>query len=317
LRLGIIEGDVMKIFLSWHGTRSRAIAEALNDWLPRVIQAVKPFFSPEMKKGAKWSNEIDSALEGTRFGIVCLTPDNLQSIWIHYETGALSRTNDAIIWTLLQGLKFEDVPPPLGKFQHTLAQKDDVLRLMRSINKRLGEAGGEALDDRLMTDSFDAYWPQLEEQLTRAETVSMTEEITPETAVEAPRDSRDILGEILELARNQERRLSAIEGRFAGPAASSSPSPSPAYKNDFYKEITLRLAVDEPDPSTLVETLSKGFQMFIPGTRIGLKDVNDSLVQLTVNFPYPVDEDYVDEVLQKVKQQLGIRIGGYSSSPAW
>jgi hypothetical protein len=68
----------MKIFLSWHGKRSRAIAEALNDWLRRVIQAVKPFYSPEIEKGAKWSSELDSALEGTRFGIICLTPDNLE-----------------------------------------------------------------------------------------------------------------------------------------------------------------------------------------------------------------------------------------------
>lgn len=94
----------MKIFFSWSGARSRAVAEALNDWLPRVIQAVKPFYSPEIEKGAKWSNEIDDALEGTRFGIVCLTPDNLSSTWIHYETGALSKTSGALIWTFYRDL---------------------------------------------------------------------------------------------------------------------------------------------------------------------------------------------------------------------
>jgi hypothetical protein len=56
----------MKIFLSWSKPRSRAVAEALNDWLKRVIQVVKPFYSPDIEKGAKWSNELDAALEGTR-----------------------------------------------------------------------------------------------------------------------------------------------------------------------------------------------------------------------------------------------------------
>ena len=93
----------MKIFLVWSGLRSFEIAKALNDFLPRMIQAIKPFFSHEIDKGAKWANEIDVALEGTRFGIVCLTPDNLQSTWIHYETGELSKTKNTLIWTYLSG----------------------------------------------------------------------------------------------------------------------------------------------------------------------------------------------------------------------
>lgn len=52
----------MKVFIVWSGTRSFEIAKALNDWLPRVIQAVKPFFSHEIEKGAKWACEIDAAL---------------------------------------------------------------------------------------------------------------------------------------------------------------------------------------------------------------------------------------------------------------
>src|SRR5258708_4089751 len=147
----------MKIFLSWHGARSRAVAEALNDWLRRVIQAVKPFYSPEIEKGAKWSSEIDSALEGTRFGIICLTPDNLDSTWIHYEAGALSKTKDALIWTFLHELDAGDVPQPLGKFQHTVAEKTDTFQLLRTINERLADVGGEPLNDALLTENFELF----------------------------------------------------------------------------------------------------------------------------------------------------------------
>ena len=91
-----------------------------------------------MEKGVKWSGEIEAALEGTRFGIVCLTRENLTSTWIHYETGALSKTADALIWTYLSGLTSGDVPQPLGKFQHTFANdKEDTLKLLRTINSRL------------------------------------------------------------------------------------------------------------------------------------------------------------------------------------
>jgi hypothetical protein len=202
----------MKIFLSWHGPRSRAIADALNDWLQRVIQAVKPFYSPEIEKGAKWSGEIDSALEGTRFGIICLTPDNLDSTWIHYEAGALSKTKDALVWTFLHKLTAGDVPQPLGKFQHTLAEKGDTMRLLKTINARLAETGGEPLADSLLQDNFELFWPKLEELLKNAEAIPLLSSARKAgREVEMPRDERAIMNEILELVRNQERRLSGLE----------------------------------------------------------------------------------------------------------
>ena len=108
----------MKIFISWSGKRSRAVAKALNDWLPKVIQAVKPFYSPEIEKGTKSVEEINSSLEGTSFGIICLNKENLESPWIHYEAGALSKTDGARIWTLLHNLNHSDVAQPLAQFQH-------------------------------------------------------------------------------------------------------------------------------------------------------------------------------------------------------
>ena len=44
----------MKVFLCWSGTRSKGIANALHEWLPRVIQALDPWISVDIDKGARW-----------------------------------------------------------------------------------------------------------------------------------------------------------------------------------------------------------------------------------------------------------------------
>lgn len=205
----------MKIFLSWSGSHSKAVAEALNVWLRRVIQAVKPFYSPEIEKGANWSNQLDAALEGTRFGIICLTPDNLDSTWIHYETGALSKTPDALIWTFLCGIDPGDVKQPLGKYQHTIAtNKADVLLLLRTINKRLADVGGEPLEDAVLVETFDYNWPKLEEKLKAAAALAEAKPQTVEKAYANPsRDEREILLEILEIVRSQQRSDRPIQSQ--------------------------------------------------------------------------------------------------------
>jgi TIR domain-containing protein len=200
----------MKIFLVWSGNRSFEIAKALHDFLPRMIQAIKPFFSHEIDKGAKWANEIETALEGTRFGIVCLTPDNLNSTWIHFETGALSKTKDALIWTYLSGLNKGDVPQPLGKFQHTVANKDETRKLLKIINKHLNEVGGESLPEPILDDAFEVYWPTLENKLDA--TMGLDTEEMRSDAV--PRKQDAMLEEILELLRSQQRQWNQIEGNI-------------------------------------------------------------------------------------------------------
>lgn len=196
----------MKIFISWSGTSSRLVAEALSDWLQRVIQAVKPFYSPDIDKGAKWSNEIDKALEGTRFGIICLTPDNLESSWIHYEAGALSKTNDASIWTFLLELKPSDVKQPLGRFQHTLSEKADALKMLKSINAKLVEIGGESLRESLLEEIFEESWAKLETRLNQAkESIKTQSNNENNKPTEIVRNENDKLDEILDILRSQQR----------------------------------------------------------------------------------------------------------------
>lgn len=194
----------MKIFISWSGDQSKAIASALNDWLPLIIQAVEPFYSPEIEKGARWSDELDRVLEGTRFGIICLTPDNLKSHWIHYEAGALSKTKDAMIWTFLYNLNPSDIIPPLSKFQHTTPEKDDFFNLVKTINNRLKDVDGKPLQENHLRSIFDAFWGKLMGKLDEVK------EIGSGNSGRKIRTDRELLDEILQGMREQQGAISSI-----------------------------------------------------------------------------------------------------------
>lgn len=82
----------MKIFVSWSGDFSHAVAKALKDWLPNVIQAVEVFLSSEdIAKGSQWFHELGKVLDESSFGILCLTRQNLGAPWVLYEAGALGK----------------------------------------------------------------------------------------------------------------------------------------------------------------------------------------------------------------------------------
>src|SRR3972149_2740732 len=81
-----------RVFISWGGNISYKLGEALHDWLPSVLQHVKPYFSPEdTQQGTKGEWEITAEFEASNIGIVCLTRDNTESPWILFEAGALAK----------------------------------------------------------------------------------------------------------------------------------------------------------------------------------------------------------------------------------
>ncbi len=188
----------MKVFLSWSGVKSKAVAEALRDWIPQIIQAVDPWISVDIDKGRRWSSEISNQLEESRFGIICLTKDNLESTWIHFEAGALSKTKDAYVWTLLLDIKPAEVQPPLGSFQHTTRTKEDIRKLVHTINSAVQEEGERAPAELILNSLFDKLWPEIEQQL-------QTIAAQPSASVAPVRTDSEILQEILEIVRAQDR----------------------------------------------------------------------------------------------------------------
>ena len=81
----------MKVFLSWSGENSQALAAVLREWLALVFPDVSFWISSrDIQAGQRWGNELDRELEATGFGILCLVPTNLFAPWLIFEAGALS-----------------------------------------------------------------------------------------------------------------------------------------------------------------------------------------------------------------------------------
>jgi hypothetical protein len=89
--------------------------------------------------------------------LVCLTPENVRSHWMHFEAGSrIGADKRSRIYTYLAGLDAGEVPDPLRRYQGADATEEGTLRLLRSI----GESEAGSIDQ-----TFRKAWPALEIQL--------------------------------------------------------------------------------------------------------------------------------------------------------
>jgi hypothetical protein len=191
----------MKVFISWSGEPSHTVAVALREWLPSVIQRIEPYVSSvDLEKGAPWFTKIAQELNDTAFGIICVTRANADSRWLNFEAGALFKSikdAESRVCPLLIDLKPVDLKGPLAQLQMTEPTRDDVSKLLRSLNA----SDEPPLRGDILNVAIDKFWPDLEEQL-RAARRSAESQVHPE-----PRDPQDLIEQILEISRGLQRRI--------------------------------------------------------------------------------------------------------------
>jgi TIR domain len=193
----------MKVFISWSGEQSREIGEAFRNWLPGVLQAVKPYFSPDdIAKGSRWESDIAKELEACRLGLLILTAENLQAPWLVFEAGALSKTMDkSKVCPVLFGLEPADVKGPLVHFQGAKFEVEEMKRVVKMMNSELGAQG---LEPTVLDEVFTMWWPKLEADVTKILK-------KPTKAKGSKRTDRDILEELLSIARQSAERHVGVQ----------------------------------------------------------------------------------------------------------
>jgi hypothetical protein len=237
----------LNVFISWSGDQSLHVAQALYDWLPEVLQVVKPYLSVEdTAKGTYWLTEVQQQLYASDFGIICLTPSNTTAPWINFEAGALSNTVErGKVTPFLYGLKQTDVTTPLSLFQATESDNPaDVLRLIRDLDAICSD--DRALGEKRMEGSFKKWWPDLRERL---------------SAISAPqaihqRPVEDMVRELLDGQRALERFISDSAGRLLMEALAQQAVNGPAPEllaalEDLLKDLTdaLNACAGSGDPA--------------------------------------------------------------------
>lgn len=184
----------MKVFISWSGERSKEIAQVFKEWIPAVIQAAKPYYSSsDIDKGARWNSEIAKELESSKVGLICLTRENLNEPWIMFEAGALSKSLEkSRVCPMLFDVEPSDIKGPLVQFQATQFNKEEVKKLVKTVNGELAEGKLEA---SVLDSVFEKWWGDLETKISKIIKRDAGE------SEEQIRTDRDILEEILNVVR--------------------------------------------------------------------------------------------------------------------
>lgn len=163
----------MKVFISWSGTRSKALANAIKDWIPDIVQHAEPWVSDkDISAGERWAQKIAGELESSNFGILCITPENLSSEWILFEAGALSKAmQDAKVIPLLFGLELSELSGPLSQFQALKVDEQGMIDTLKAINN----ASENKTKENTIENLVPALWSGLQEKLNAIPAIAETE----------------------------------------------------------------------------------------------------------------------------------------------
>lgn len=183
----------MKIFITFSGAQGNELAIALKEWLENIFNGIDIFVSSEdLKKGKRWRSDVSARLQESEFGVACLTRDTLNAAWILFESGALTKNvkESALYTVLFGGLQKGHVSGPLADFNHTLFDKGDMFKLLRSINEAHAE---KKWKEEPLKNQFENFWTALESTVAKILKTQVPVEQTPDPNV--------MLQEILETVR--------------------------------------------------------------------------------------------------------------------
>jgi hypothetical protein len=185
----------MKIFLSWAGNVSQAVAVTLRKHLPLMIQRLEVFMSKhDIGSGSRWGEELTSQLDATSFGVFCLTPESLASPWVQFEAGAITKHGNGRACGLLIGsLLASDVVGPLALFQHRTFNRNEFLHLLKDINSSLEKP----LPSEAVETVLSKWWDEIQSDYQAALSL-------PATLPPPSRAPQELLEEILVRLRNLE-----------------------------------------------------------------------------------------------------------------
>lgn len=189
----------MKVFISFSGQRSQALAEILRKHIPHIIDVDLFLSQSDIEPGARWAETLTTKLEETDYGILVLTPDNLKSEWLHFEAGALTKHREGRACTLIfDDVKFANVEGPLAQFHHCEFTQEGFQKLIAYLNKKTESP----MSDEILTYRLIKPWTDMNQEI-KAIPASSEEKPAPPK----PRGDESKTDEMLTILRALEREV--------------------------------------------------------------------------------------------------------------
>ena len=151
-----------RLFISWSGATSRLVAEILRANIIPLVNALEPWTSDEIEKGANWHHRLSQSIQRSQAALLCVTPDNLAAPWLHFEAGALWSLGNVVCPYMFGVPKKALSGTPLSHLQATDAfDEKDVRRLFMQLNT----LSGGLLPDSDFERSFRRWFPAVIQEL--------------------------------------------------------------------------------------------------------------------------------------------------------
>lgn len=133
---------IRKIFISHIGSETELAQNLKNSLKKHFLGLLDIFVSSDkeaIQAGAKWLDEVDTALKSADFQIVLCSKESVGRPWVNFEAGAAWIRGIPVIPICHSGLRLIDLPIPLGMLQGVeCSQPDSLYRLYDIVAKTLG-----------------------------------------------------------------------------------------------------------------------------------------------------------------------------------
>ena len=154
----------MRVFVSWSGDRSKVLASALAEWLPRVLPLVGTSISESIPAGTEWRTVLMEKLKKCDAIVACLTPENVRSQWLNFEAGAAASMLDYRLFPVFLG--DDPLPPgPLSGLQVMRFNENDLRHLVHRLNSHCEPNCPEAW----VNEQFSLLWKDLATRIGEAD----------------------------------------------------------------------------------------------------------------------------------------------------
>lgn len=129
-------------------------------WLPKVSNC-EPWLSGIHIVPGEWTPQLQRAIRSCDAGVVCLTPENLGSEWLHFESGGIAcRSDGSLIIPFCLDVAAKHVKLPLGSYQVCEATIHGTRKMVHALSSYQQPSVHRVFSD--VDQRVDEHFPELE-----------------------------------------------------------------------------------------------------------------------------------------------------------